>query len=198
MSACTRRRLRAGGASILEVDFSLEPLASAMDRFARLGLLLLVGSVAAVIVIVSTMLEREVVTPIQRMAGMLQEGDAPAGAAAGRSPDLRRIERSVENLVRRERETQRRLDDQAGLARVGEMAAEMAHEFKRPLASVRSAVSLLEQEYELGPEAQSLLGAVDGQLAKLTETMQDLFALARPVEAAEPAVKRKKNRRGEG
>jgi signal transduction histidine kinase len=62
------------------------------------------------------------------------------------------------------------------------MAAEMAHEFKRPLASIRSAVSLLEQEYELNDQAQSLLAAVDGQLGKLTETMQDLFALAKPVE----------------
>ncbi|HUG40765.1 MAG TPA: ATP-binding protein [Longimicrobiales bacterium] len=175
--------LRAGGASILAVDFSLQPLQAAMDRFARLGLLLLVGSVASVIVIVSTMLEREVVTPMQRMAGMLREEPGAGGAPAPRSDDLRRMVRSVEKLVRREQETQRRLDDQAGLARVGEMAAEMAHEFKRPLASVRSAVSLLEQEYELGPEAQSLLTAVDAQLAKLTETMQDLFALARPVEA---------------
>lgn len=176
--------LRAGGAAILEVEFSLAPLQAAMDRFARLGLLLIVGTVAAVIVIVSTMLEREVVTPIQRMAGIL-EGEAESEPGTTRpGPDLRRIERSVQDLVRKERETQRRLEDQAGLARVGEMAAEMAHEFKRPLASIRSAVSLLEQEYELGAEAQSLLTAVDGQLAKLTETMQDLFALARPVEAA--------------
>ena len=79
-------------------------------------------------------------------------------------------------------EQERKLADQAGFAQVGEMAAEMAHEFKRPLASIRSAVSLLEQEYELNAQAQSLLGAVDGQLGKLTETMQDLFALAKPVE----------------
>ena len=174
--------LRAGGASILEVEFSLAPLEAAMDRFARLGLLLLVGSAAAVIVIVSTMLEREVVMPIQRMAGLLAE-DEPGIWPGPRGDDLRRIERSVRDLVRKERETQRRLEDQAGMARVGEMAAEMAHEFKRPLASIRSALTLLEQEYELGKEAESLLTAVDGQLSKLTETMQDLFALAKPVEA---------------
>jgi two-component system, NtrC family, sensor kinase len=176
--------LRAGGAGILQVDFSLAPLQAAMDRAARLGLLLLVGSLAAVIFIVATMLEREVVTPIERMAGILgPQGPATSGG------ELDQIEASVSDLLRKERESAKRaaeqearLATQAGFAQVGEMAAEMAHEFKRPLASIRSAVSLLEQEYELNDQAQSLLAAVDGQLGKLTETMQDLFALARPVE----------------
>jgi signal transduction histidine kinase len=176
--------LRAGGAAILQVDFSLAPLEAAMDRAARLGLLLLIGSLAAVIFIVATMLEREVVTPIERVAGIL--GPDSGSRHVG---DLHHIEASVSDLLRKEREASRlaaeqeqRLETQAGFAQVGEMAAEMAHEFKRPLASIRSAVSLLEQEYELGEQAQALLNAVDGQLGKLTETMQDLFALARPVE----------------
>jgi signal transduction histidine kinase len=156
-----------------------------MDRAARLGLMLLVGSLAAVIFIVATMLEREVVTPIERVAGILE---VEGGPGRGRG-DLAQLEASVSHLVRKERaasvraaEQEARLATQAGFAQVGEMAAEMAHEFKRPLASIRSAVSLLEQEYELNDQAQSLLAAVDGQLGKLTETMQDLFALAKPVE----------------
>jgi signal transduction histidine kinase len=168
--------LTAGGAGILEVDFSLAPLEAAMDRAARLGLLLLIGSLAAVILIVATMLEREVVEPIGRMVDIL----GPEGRRG--SDELEGLEQSVADLVRKGQEHERRLATQAGLAEVGEMAAEMAHEFKRPLASIRSAVTLLEQEYELNREAQSLLDAVDGQLGKLTETMQDLFALAKPVE----------------
>lgn len=176
--------LRAGGTAIVEVDFSLHELEEAMDRAARLGLLLLVGSLAAMVLIVATMLEREVVGPITRMTDIL----GPSGSRRGED-ELVRIEASVSDLIRKEQEAEakaaeqeRRLADQAGLAQVGEMAAEMAHEFKRPLASIRSAVSLLEQEYELNTQAQSLLGAVDGQLGKLTETMQDLFALAKPLE----------------
>jgi signal transduction histidine kinase len=182
--------LRAGGAAILQVDFSLAPLQAAMDRAARLGLLLLVGSLAAVIFIVATMLEREVVTPIERMAGILgPEGPVIRGA------ELAHIEASVSDLVRKERAATQRADEQearlatqAGFAQVGEMAAEMAHEFKRPLASIRSTVTLLEQEYELDAQAQSLLAAVDSQLGKLTETMQDLFALAKPVEMQDEEV----------
>lgn len=168
--------LRVGGAGILEVDFSLAPLESAMDRAARLGLLLLVGSLAAMILIVATMLEREVMTPIDRVVGILDP------ESRGGTDELVGLHKSVAALVEKGQEHERRLATQAGFAEVGEMAAEMAHEFKRPLASIRSAVSLLEQEYELNREAQTLLDAVDGQLGKLTETMQDLFALAKPVE----------------
>jgi signal transduction histidine kinase len=182
--------LRAGGATILQVDFSLAPLEAAMERAARLGLLLLAGSVGAVILIVATMLEREVVTPIERVAGMV----GPEGRRPGAN-ELGRLEESVVGLLRKEREADRRaaehearLATQAGFAQVGEMAAEMAHEFKRPLATIRSAVSLLEQEYELNDQAQALLGAVDTQLGRLTETMQDLFALAKPVELAKERV----------
>ncbi len=182
--------LRAGGTAVLEVDFSLHELEEAMDRAARLGMLLLVGSLAATVLIVATMLEREVVGPIARMADILAPPGSDARPRSERSEDeLGRIETGMTHLIRRGREAEvkaaeqeRRLADQAGFAQVGEMAAEMAHEFKRPLASIRSAVSLLEQEYELNAQAQSLLGAVDGQLGKLTETMQDLFALAKPVE----------------
>ncbi len=176
--------LRAGGTAVVEVDFSLHELEEAMDRAARLGMLLLVGSLAATVLIVATMLEREVVGPIARMADILGPPESKGG-----EDELGRIETSMTHLIRRGQEAEvraaeqeRKLADQAGFAQVGEMAAEMAHEFKRPLASIRSAVSLLEQEYELNAQAQSLLGAVDGQLGKLTETMQDLFALAKPVE----------------
>ncbi len=175
--------IKSGGAAVLEVDFSLAPLEAAMDRAAKLGLLLLIGSVAAVILIVATMLEREVMTPMERVAGILSS-EPGLGSA-----ELDRIEASVVDLVRKERESaakaaeqEERLASQAGFAQVGEMAAEMAHEFKRPLASIRSAVGLLEQEYELNDQAQTLLGAVDAQLEKLAETMQDLFTLAKPME----------------
>ncbi|HEX6065633.1 MAG TPA: ATP-binding protein [Longimicrobiales bacterium] len=73
------------------------------------------------------------------------------------------------------------LEQRAGFAEVGELAAEMAHEFKRPLASIRSAVQLLEQEYTLPSHGQTLLGGIESQLERLSDTMQDVFGLAKPV-----------------
>lgn len=175
------------GASVLEVEFSLGPLREALDRGARLGMGLLVGSLFAMAVILFTMLEREVVGPVERVAGLFRQEEQEGPRR--REDELGRLQHSVEHLIEkgqaaeeRAAAQEREMAAQAGLAQVGEMAAEMAHEFKRPLASLRTALELMEQEYALDERGGQLKGLVDQHLDKLTETMRDLFALARPLE----------------
>lgn len=175
------------GAAVLEVQLSAGPVREAMDRGARLGLGLTVASVLALAVIVLTMMEREVVSPIRRLEGLLAgSGKVEPGGELG---ELERLGTSIERLIRREEAAERlaearhrRLARQEGLVKVGELAAEMAHEFKRPLVNIRTAVDVLEQEYRLDERGERVLSQVEGQLDRLRETMGDLFSLAQPVE----------------
>lgn len=173
--------VRAPPATLLEVEYSLGTIREAMDRGARLGMGLVIGSVFGLAAILFTMLEREVVVPLSRVSGMLRTEkpmrDEVQRLEAGVA-DLLEKEHAVETLAAAQRQ---KIAEQAGFAQVGEMAAEMAHEFKRPLTSIQSAVNLLSQEYVLEEKGQRLLGAVETQLSLLSETMQDLFALAKPV-----------------
>jgi signal transduction histidine kinase len=167
-------------AAVLEVEYSLGPVREAMDRGARLGLGLVIGTIFALAAILFTMLEREVVAPLSRMAGMIPAG----GAGVSHRDEFGRLEAGVTELLEKESlaaAQREQLAQQAGFAQVGEMAAEMAHEFKRPLASIQSAIRLLSQEYVLESRGQTLLGAVEDQLDHLSETMRDLFSLAKPV-----------------
>ena len=176
--------------AIIEVEFSVAPLKAAIDRGARFGIALLIGSLFAFVAILFVLLEREVVAPLGRVA----RAAAKAAGVHGAREEMGTLAASVAGLIGREEEarllahTQReQLVQQAGLAQVGEMAAEMAHEFKRPLASVRTAIELLRADHVPDPRGQELLARVDEQLERLTETMRDLFALARP-EALEVEV----------
>lgn len=177
-------------AGILEVEFSVAPTMAAMERGARLGMGLMALSLLAVGIVVVTMFEREVVAPLHRMDVLLRAEMDRSGRGAPRD-ELDSIERSVTQLLAKERQAAdqgRRLAAREGLAQVGELAAEMAHEFKRPLASIRTAMSVLQQEYELDEGGREVLKAVDGQLERLHETMQDLFSLAKPLVMEEGAV----------
>jgi signal transduction histidine kinase len=184
----------AGGheAQVLEVEFSVAAVTAAMDRGARLGIGLVIGSVLAFAAIFVTLMEREVVGPLQRMDALLAGGEAARGGPArGRRDEVGRIQASVTRLLEREREAaaaRRAQAEREGLAEVGQLAAEMAHEFKRPLASLTTALSLVQQEYELDPRQRELLAAMEAQLGQVTETMKDLLSLARPLEPELQAV----------
>ncbi len=177
--------LTSPGASLLELAFSVVPLRAAMRRGARLGLGLVVGSLLALGLIIGAMLEREVVTPLHRVEGALA---ARTGQNESRRDEVRGIEQSLERLLEQEREVVARAQEREGLAEVGQLAAEMAHEFKRPLASIRSALDMLQQEYQLETGGREVMAAVNQQLVLLADTMQDLFTLARPVDLQDTAV----------
>jgi len=177
--------LSGDGDAVLELELPVAETRAAMERGALLGHGLMLAAFVALGVILVAMLEREVVTPLQRMESELAGQTGDRSAAAG---EVDRVRHSVQRLLEREREveahaeaTDRTLREREGLAEVGQLAAEMAHEFKRPLAAIRVAMEMLEQEYALDQGGRAVLGKVDGQLDRLSETMQDLFALARPV-----------------
>jgi signal transduction histidine kinase len=175
--------VRTPHAAIIEVEFSVGPLKAAIDRGARFGLGLLIGSLFAFVAILYMLLERELVAPLRRV---VRSAARAAGVDPAGEDELGALQVSVAGLIAQEAQAQRRasaqqeqLVQQAGLAQVGEIAAEMAHEFKRPLASVRTAMQLL-GEHVPDARGQELLAMVDEQLERLTETMRDMFALAHP------------------
>jgi signal transduction histidine kinase len=180
--------------AVLEVQLSVAPTMAAIERGARLGMGLMAVSLLAVGVVVVTMFEREVVAPLHRIDVLLRSGSRDGRTGPSRD-ELRHLERSVTELLEKERRGEARAADQdrllaaqEGLAQVGELAAEMAHEFKRPLASIRTAVSVVQQEYDLDEGGREVLEAVNVQLERLHETMQDLFSLAKPVVLEDEAL----------
>ena len=86
--------------------------------------------------------------------------------------------RSLEKQVESQR---RELTERAGFAQVGELASQVAHEIKRPLAGIQSALELIGQEYAMTDAQKALMGRVSDELAQVDETLRDMLSLARPV-----------------
>jgi two-component system sensor kinase FixL len=73
-----------------------------------------------------------------------------------------------------------RLREQTALARLGEMAAVVAHEVKNPLAAIRAAVQTLGTRVPPGPGSDGVVQQIVSRIDALSNLMQDLLLFARP------------------
>ena len=86
--------------------------------------------------------------------------------------------RLVEEKVRLERE----LANREHLAKLGQMAAQVAHEVKNPLSSIKSIAQVMREEESLSGYDQDL-GLIVSEIDRLNRTVSQLLAFSRPSHA---------------
>src|SRR5215213_6237390 len=72
------------------------------------------------------------------------------------------------------------LREQAALARLGEMAAVVAHELKNPLAGIRGALQVISARMPAESRDRPVIADILARLDSLNEMVQDLLLFARP------------------
>jgi two-component system sensor kinase FixL len=75
---------------------------------------------------------------------------------------------------------EQRLREQTALARLGEMAAVVAHEVKNPLAAIRAAVQTLGAQLPAESRHRDIAQQVVGRIDALSDLMHELLLFARP------------------
>jgi PAS domain S-box-containing protein len=98
----------------------------------------------------------------------------PSGRYAGSTA----IIRDVTDL----KEMETRLLERERLAAVGELAAQVAHEIKNPLAGIRGACEILSKGYRSGAPGSDMATEVIRQVDRLNRTVEELLLFARPRE----------------
>jgi two-component system CheB/CheR fusion protein len=73
-----------------------------------------------------------------------------------------------------------RLREQETLARLGEMAAVVAHEVKNPLAGIRGALQVIGGRMEAGAQERAVIDDIQTRIDALNKMVQDLLVFARP------------------
>jgi signal transduction histidine kinase len=80
-----------------------------------------------------------------------------------------------------------RLREQEALARLGQMAAVVAHEVKNPIAGIRGALQVIGSRMPADARDRPIIGEIIARLDGLNTIVQDLLVFARPRELrAEP------------
>jgi PAS domain S-box-containing protein len=77
-------------------------------------------------------------------------------------------------------ELEGRLREQAALARLGEMAAVIAHEVKNPLAGIRGAIQVFGDRMADAGATRQILTEIVARIDSLDQMMKDLLLFARP------------------
>ena len=77
-------------------------------------------------------------------------------------------------------ELEARLREQSGLAKLGEMAAMIAHEIKNPLAGIRGAVEVIGGRMPAGNPDAGMMQEIVRRIDSLDAMMKDLLVFARP------------------
>lgn len=85
----------------------------------------------------------------------------------------------LHDLTRRT-ELEERLRESSALARLGEMAAVIAHEVKNPLAAVRGAVQVIGSRLPPKANDAAIITEIIARLDGLNDLIQDLLVFARP------------------
>jgi len=75
---------------------------------------------------------------------------------------------------------EQQLREQAALARLGEMAAVLAHEIKNPLAAVRGAIEVIGTRLPAGSRDAAIVKEIVSRVDSLNALMKDLLLFARP------------------
>ena len=73
-----------------------------------------------------------------------------------------------------------KLAEQAALARIGQLAAIVAHEVRNPLAGIRGAMQILMSRRQPDDPERSVMGDITARIDSLSELINDLMLFARP------------------
>jgi PAS domain S-box-containing protein len=86
------------------------------------------------------------------------------------------------------KQSEQLLREQAALARLGEMAAVVAHEVKNPIAGIRGALQVISSRMPEANRDRAVMGDIITRLDGLNGVVQDLLVFARPRELRTEAV----------
>jgi PAS domain S-box-containing protein len=87
---------------------------------------------------------------------------------------------AIRSDITARKEAEEKLAQQAALARVGQMAAVVAHEVRNPLAGIKGAVQVLMSRRSSGDSELPVMRDIVGRIDSLSDLINDLMLYARP------------------
>lgn len=174
---------------------SLGPFTQPFERAARRGLWLLVGAALAGLVLAAIITQR-MTRALSRLAGAaaaVSGGDLTRKTETTGSDEVGQVARAFNSMTESLGRTLKELSHREALAAVGEFAAELAHEVRNPLTSIRVDLQVVEERLPKDSPLREIQHGALEEIERLDGTVSGVLQLARsgdielrPVDLAEP------------
>ncbi len=135
-----------------------------------------------VMVLVSQAVARRVTAPIERLVAFARGLSTPGSSArASAGPDeIGRLGAAFNEMLDRLEESQRALVRSEKLGLAGLMAAQVAHDIRNPLSSIKMQTQIVRARLRRGSEDEGSLSSVLHDIDQVESVIRDLLELARP------------------
>jgi two-component system, NtrC family, sensor kinase len=178
------RRLRELGRKVERAMDELVDAAVERERRA-IELLLVLSALTLAVGIATALYARRVLAPLARVtarAEAVAQGDLRPRPVVPSDDEIGELATTFEGMVEAIARARRELVQAERLATVGRLAAQITHEIRNPISALGLNVELLEEEVALQPaadEARQLLGAIKGEVERLSQLSNRYLGLAR-------------------
>jgi signal transduction histidine kinase len=171
------------------VAASIDPFVTPFRRAATASAAALVGGTLIALVLAG-MLTRRVTATLSRVAAAadaIAAGDLETRVDASGNDEVGRVARAVNVMTGNLRRLLRELTQREALATVGEFAAQLAHEVRNPLTSIRVDLQRLRRSLPSGEHEETLARALD-QVQRLNNAVTGALSVTQSARLAQDNV----------
>ena len=139
----------------------------------------------AIMAFISQVVAHGIGAPLDRLVTFtksIASGDRTARAPVSGGEEVRRLTESFNEMVDRLREYEEKLLQSEKLAVTGLLAAQIAHEIRNPLLSMKMEGQLLQTRLDPGTKSEGLIAAILREIDRVEWVVKGLLELARPGE----------------
>jgi len=178
---------------ILEVSTDHAEASTLLQKSQIQGIIIALVALATLTFVIFRLSEKLVNRPISQLKDKMkkvQEGDLTIQFPHSKSDEIGSLAKSFNVMISELKEANQKIEElfnkqieKAGhLASIGELAAGLAHEIRNPIAGMKGALEIINQNISESDPKKEIFTEILLQIEKINNIIQDLLSYARPKE----------------
>ncbi len=185
--------------SILEVEIDQSVAAALLQKNQMKGIIIALASLAVLSFVILRLFEKLINRPISQLKEKMkrvQEGNLDIQFSPSKKDEIGSLAKNFNSMVTDLKKANQKIEELFNkqmekaehLASIGELAAGLTHEIKNPIAGMKGALEIINQQTDPTDPKKEIFTEILLQIDKISNVVHDLLRYARPKEMSMSAV----------